>query len=184
VTGGASELSDGAVVRAGLDGRADLYGVLVDRYQDSLYRYAERMTGRPDEASDIVQASFVKAYENLDHCRNAERVGAWLFRINVNQCKDYLKDRRRKDVKLDDAARLLAEQDDPEMSAERRQLRDEIARALYRLTEDEREAFVLKHLEGFSYHEMSKMLKVSVPALKMRVHRAREELQILLEDYE
>jgi RNA polymerase sigma-70 factor (ECF subfamily) len=184
VTGGASELSDGAVVRAVLDGRADLYGVLVDRYQDSLYRYAERMTGRPDEASDIVQASFVKAYENLDHCRNAERVGAWLFRINVNQCKDYLKDRRRKDVKLDDAARLLAEQDDPEMSAERRQLRDEIARALYRLTEDEREAFVLKHLEGFSYHEMSKMLKVSVPALKMRVHRAREELQILLEDYE
>jgi RNA polymerase sigma-70 factor (ECF subfamily) len=156
----------------------------VERYQDSLYRYAERMTGRPDEASDIVQASFVKGYENLDHCRNAERVGAWLFRINVNQCKDYLKNRRRRDIHLDDAARLLSEQDDPEMSAERGQLRDEIAKALYRLSQDEREAFVLKHLEGFAYQEMSEMLGVSVPALKMRVHRAREELQTLLEEYE
>ncbi len=184
MTAGPSELSDGAVVRAVLNGKAELYGILVQRYQDSLYRYAERMTGRPDEASDIVQASFVKAYENLDHCRNAERVGAWLFRINANQCKDYLKNRRRKDIKLDDAARILSEDDDPEMSAERRQLREEIARALYRLTEEEREAFIMKHIEGFSYHEMSDMLDVSVPALKMRVHRAREELQTLLEGYE
>lgn len=184
MTAGPSELSDGAVVRAVLNGKAELYGILVQRYQDSLFRYAERMTGRPDEASDIVQASFVKAYENLDHCRNAERVGAWLFRINANQCKDYLKNRRRKDVKLDDAARILSEDDDPEMSAERRQLREEIARALYRLTEEEREAFIMKHIEGFSYHEMSDMLDVSVPALKMRVHRAREELQTLLEGYE
>lgn len=184
MTAGSSELSDGAVVHAVLNGKAELYGILVQRYQDSLYRYAERMTGRPDEASDIVQTSFVKAYENLDHCRDAERVGAWLFRINVNQCKDYLKNRRRKDVELDDAAKLLSEQDDPEMSIERRQLQEEIVRALYRLTADEREAFVLKHIEGFSYHEMSEMLDVSVPALKMRVHRAREELQTLLGDYE
>ena len=53
-----------------------------------------------------------------------------------------------------------------------------------RLTAEEREAFVLKHIEGFSYSEMSNMLDVSVPALKMRVHRARDDLQSLLEDYE
>ncbi len=184
MTAGASELSDGAVVRAVLNGKAELYSILVKRYQDTLYSYAHRMTGQSDEATDIVQASFVKGFENLEHCRDAERVGAWLFRINVNQCKDFLKNPRRKDVQLDDATRLQSDRDDPEASAERGQLRQRIAWALLRLTAEEREAFVLKHIEGFSYSEMSRMLDVSVPALKMRVHRARDDLQSLLEDYE
>ncbi len=63
------------------------------------------------------------------------------------------------------------------------QLRDQITEALNRLSAEEREAFVLKHIEGLSYQEMSEMLDASVPALKMRVHRAREGLQNLLEKY-
>ena len=66
---------------------------------------------------------------------------------------------------------------------ERSELSEEIKRALDRLSPDQREAFILKHVEGWSYEEMSERLEVSVSALKMRVHRAREELQTLLESY-
>ncbi|KPK83052.1 MAG: hypothetical protein AMS25_01435 [Gemmatimonas sp. SM23_52] len=177
------ELSDGAVVRAVRDGRQDAFAVLVNRYQDVLYRHAERMTGRPDEAADIVQISFLKGYENLERCRDPERVGAWLFRITANQCKDYLKSRRRRDLRLESAAAHASERADPEETAERGQMKDRIGAALDRLSADEREAFVLKHIEGLSYEEMSQLLEASVPALKMRVHRARQELQALLEEY-
>ncbi len=177
------ELSDAAVVRDVLNGNEQAYAILVRRYQDMLYRHAARMTGRPDEASDIVQAAFIKGFENLDQCRDAERVGAWLFRINANQCKDYLKSRRRRNLRLEDASPLPSDGGDPEESAERVQLRDRITEALDRLSPEEREAFVLKHIEGYSYQEMSGMLDASVPALKMRVHRAREGLQNLLEKY-
>lgn len=183
MTAGERDLSDGAVVRAVLDGREEAFAILVRRYQDTLYRHAERMTGRPDDAADIVQASFLKGYENLERCRDPERVGAWLFRITANQCKDYLKSRRRRDLRLESAAAHASERDDPEKTAERRQMKDRIAAALDRLSADEREAFVLKHIEGFSYDEMSRLLEISVPALKMRVHRARQELQTLLEEY-
>lgn len=176
--------SDVAVVRAVLNGEEEAYGVLVRRYQDVLYRHAERMTGHPDEATDIVQLSFLKGFQNLERCRNKEKVGAWLFRINANQCKDYLKNRRRRNLSLDDAGPLPADEGDPEAAAERDQIRSRIHEALDQLTPDEREAFVLKHLEGYSYQEMASMLDASVPALKMRVHRAREELQVLLEEYQ
>ncbi len=180
---GESELSDGAVVRAVLNGRPSAYSILVQRYQDQLYRHAARMVGRPDEAADIVQAAFLKGFDNLRRCQNPERVGAWLFSISANQCKDYLKNRRRKDLRLQDAGSLPSDRDDPETTAEQKQLRDRIWSALSHLSTDEREAFVLKHVEGFSYQEMAELLGASVPALKMRVHRAREELQTLLEDY-
>ncbi|UCC71547.1 MAG: sigma-70 family RNA polymerase sigma factor [Gemmatimonadota bacterium] len=178
-----SELSDGALVRAVLDGDTEAFAVLVRRHQDSLYRHAARMIGRPDEATDVVQSALIKGFESLRRCRDPDRVGAWLFRINANQCKDYLKNRRRRELRLDDAAPLASGRSNPEETAERGRLRQRIAAALERLSADEREAFLLKHVEGRSYSEMAELLGASVPALKMRVHRAREELQELLEDY-
>lgn len=157
--------------------------MLVRRYEDVLYRYAERMTGRPDEAADIVQQAFIKGFRNLRRCREPERVGAWLFRIAVNLAKDHLKSRARRNVPLEAVGTVPAERGDPERSAERAEVREEIERSLQRLTPEQREAFVLKHVEGWSYEEMSERLDVSVSALKMRVHRAREELQDLLWRY-
>jgi len=165
-----------------LNGDGDAYTILVLRYQETLYRHAQQMTGRPDAAAEIVQAALVKGYEKLDRCRDASRVGAWLFQITANQCKDYLKDRRRRDVPLQEAGQLSRDVD-PEDDAERGELADRIRAALARLTPDERQAFVLKHVEGFSYEEMAELLGTSVGALKMRVHRARESLQPLLEEY-
>jgi RNA polymerase sigma-70 factor (ECF subfamily) len=173
--------SDGDVVARVLDGDREAFRILVRRHEDMLFGHAVRMTGRGDVAADLVQASLIRAFTSLDRCRNPERFGAWAFRIVSNQCKDYLKNVRRKNVALDDAGPVAAP-DDPDERLERSELRTRLDAALAQLPEDQREAFVMKHEEGRSYEEMAELLNVSTGALKMRVHRARERLVELLED--
>ena len=180
---GSNGPGDGEIVREVLAGDERAYARLVRRYKDVLYRYAERMTGRPDDAADIVQQTFIKGYRNLDRCRDPEKVGGWLFRITVNLCKDHLKSRRRHDVSLDAPEAQVAARQEPTAGAEQAEIREEIFAALQKLSPDQREAFVLKHVEGWPYEDMSERLDVSVSALKMRVHRARDELQELLKRY-
>jgi RNA polymerase sigma-70 factor (ECF subfamily) len=175
------QADDARLVAAALDGSEAAFGELVRRYTDLLYRHAARMTGRVDEAEDVVQAAFVKAWRGLRHCRDPEHFGAWLFRIGANAAKDHLKARRRDGPDPESLPALADGSPDPEEDMRNRNLAEEIERALARLPDEQREAFVLKHLEGRSYPEMSEMLGASVPALKMRVHRARDELQTLLE---
>ena len=176
----ARQRTDAELVKSALDGSEEAYAELVRRYQDLLYRHAERMAGSPDEAEDIVQLAFIKSYRNLATCQNPDHVGAWMFRITANACKDHLKSRRSDGVTIDDVPGLAGETGDPERALARRDLRSRIDSALHRLPADQREAFVMKHVEGLSYQEMEELLGVSVPALKMRVHRARDDLQELL----
>ncbi len=176
-------LSDADAVRAVLSGRTEDFAVLVRRYQDVLYAHAERMVGQADDAADLVQRAFVRGFERLDRCREPERVGGWLFRILANACRDHLKSRRRRDVSVDVLPPLPDPEALPEAEAGRAEVRRRLSAALDRLDPEQREAFVLKHVDGRPYDEMSALLGVSVPALKMRVHRAREELQTILEAY-
>lgn len=176
-----SDPSDGEVVSRVLDGDRDAFRILVRRHQDGLFGHAMRMTGRSDVASDLVQESLVKAYTSLDRCRNPDRFGAWAFRIVSNRCKDYLKNVRRSNVALDDAAPVAGSLD-PDDDLERSELRRRLDEAMDKLPEDQREAFVMKHEEGRSYGEMAELVGMSEGAMKMRVHRARESLREMLEE--
>ena len=180
----AEELSDGEVVREILGGQREMYRVLVRRYQDVLYKHAYRMVGRPDDAADIVQRTLVSRFQKLNRCRDPERVGGWLFRIAANLCKDFLKSPRRADVSLDGASATVIDRSRPDADLERGELKERVRQALERLSLEQREAFVLKHLEGRSYDEMATLLGASKSALKMRVLRARDELQTLLKVYQ
>ncbi len=175
-------VSDAELVSQTLQGSDRAFGELVRRYQDLLYRHAERMTGRQDDAEDVVQSAFIKAHRNLRKCRDPERGGAWLFRIGANACKDFLKSKRAT-VPVDTMTGLASTDGDPEREVELGGVRSDIEQALGSLSVEQREAFLMKHVEGWSYTEMSETLDISVPALKMRVHRAREELQVLLQSY-
>jgi RNA polymerase sigma-70 factor (ECF subfamily) len=175
------QLPDREVVARVAGGERDAFRLLVRRYQDMLFRHALRMTGEHDVAADLVQASFVKAYTNLARCRDPERFGAWLYRILANACKDHLKSKRRKDVSIDDQTHIADLGVSPAADLERAQLRTQLNRAVAALPDSLREAFIMKHVEGRSYEEMAELLETSVPALKMRVHRAREALKEHLE---
>ena len=173
------ENSDQEVISRVLAGDRDAFAILIQRYSDPLYRHALGMTGSPDVAEDILQMSLIKAYQHLAEVRG--RFDAWVFRIVANGCKDWLKNIRR--------THLSYEEDDqpssyatPEEELDRTELRSDLDRALASLPASLREAFIMKHVEGRSYEEMADLLGTTVGALKMRVHRAREALQVLLEE--
>jgi RNA polymerase sigma-70 factor, ECF subfamily len=174
--------SDAQLIERILGGEREAYAILVDRYQEAMYRHAVGMVGDRDAASDLVQDSFVKAYTRLDTCQDPEKYAAWVFRILRNRCKDWLKNRRRRNVSLTEETASAPSGDDPGLTLERSELGRVVDDALGRLPEAQREAFLLKHVEGRSYEEMAEMLDTGVSALKMRVMRAREALQSLLRD--
>jgi len=177
------ERTDEQVVRDVLAGDQDAFRLLVRRYGDTLHGHALRMSGSPDEAADLVQRALVKGYRKLGSCRDPERVGAWLFRILANMCKDHARGRSRKEVPLGKVETVLPSNADPEADLEGSEIRSRIWGALDALTPEQKEAFVLKHIEGRSYEEIAAVMDLSVASLKMRVHRAREALRGLLEEY-
>jgi RNA polymerase sigma-70 factor (ECF subfamily) len=177
------ERTDAQVVRVVLAGDQDAYRLLVRRYGDVLHGHALRMTGNSDEAADLVQRAFVKGYKKLASCREPERVGAWLSRILANFCKDHARSPRRGDVSMTMLAGALRSGSDPSSDAEGAEIRTRVWGALEALTPEQKEAFVLKHVEGRTYEEMAAVMDLSVASLKMRVHRAREALKGLLEEY-
>jgi RNA polymerase sigma-70 factor, ECF subfamily len=174
--------SDTELIQRVLAGDRDSYAWLVRRYQEMLYRHALGMVSDGDAAADLVQDSFIKAFSSLESCHDPERFGAWVFRILRNRCHDYLRDRRRQSVSLDEAVLVTASAENPHSHFDRVTLGQALERALARLPEPQREAFLLKHVEGCSYDEMTEMLGASISALKMRVLRAREALQAQLAD--
>src|SRR5688500_3428858 len=169
---------DAAIIARVLDGSKDAFAILIARYSDPLYRHALGMTGSPDVAEDILQTSCIKAFQHLGEVRG--RFDAWVFRIVANACKDWLKNIRRTHLSYDedDQPSSLTTSDE---EMDRSELRGDLEGALAALAPSLREALVMKHVEGRSYEEMAVLLETTVGALKMRVHRAREALQALLE---
>ena len=175
------ELSDGIVVRRVLDGDTELYRVLVERYRRQFGRYVMGLVGDHDAAADAMQEAFIRAYDSLDSCRDPDRFGAWFFRILTNQCHNMTARRRNT---TDIAAVDPPARDRTDRPLELAELNARIAAALEELTPEQREAFVMKHLDGRSYEEMSRLSGVGVDALKMRVHRARDMLRAILGESE
>lgn len=172
--------SDADLIQRIVRGDRDAYALLVRRYQEPLFRHAYGMVRDADTAADLVQDSFVKAYGSLHTCQDPSRFGAWVFQILRNRCRDHLKAPRRRTVPIEDQDLLPSASADPLRLLEQSETGREIEDALAALPEDQREAFLLKHVEELSYEEMSKRLGAGVSALKMRVMRAREALQAAL----
>jgi RNA polymerase sigma-70 factor (ECF subfamily) len=176
---GRDEATDGAVVRAVLAGDTERYAELVTRYRDHYARYAARMLGSADAAEDAVQDAFVRAYDQLAQCREPDKFVGWFFLILRNRC--FAERRKSRDVVPLEAAGAVAAADRPDgmETAERRRA---LQLALLELTPEQREVFVLKHVEGLSYGEIAERLGTSVPSLKMRMHRAYDRLREQLRD--
>ena len=178
-TRSAEDVSDGAVVLAVLAGAVERYELLVGRYQERLYRYALGMVLDRDAAAELVQDTLVNSYRKLRDCRDPERFAAWTFRTLRNRCLDHLKDPRRRHEPIQaHANHLLADEADNADAALRAiTLYRPLRSALEGLSPLLREPFLLRHVDGMSYEDMSEVLSASVRALKMRVMRARELLR-------
>ena len=174
-------MTDASLVRAVLEGNVAAFTTLVDRHSRICLRYAHRMLGNREDAEDVTQETFVRAYGALARYDERTAFQTWLMTILINRCRTALQSRRRRDARVvaDDGLLALAAVE-PETDA--RSTRQAIERAVARLEGAQREAFLLKHVEQLSYEEMSTMTGVGVSALKMRVQRACEHLQAWLEE--
>lgn len=172
-------MTDAAVVRRVLDGDVEAYAILVDRYYDRLARFAVHMLGSREDAEEALQDAFLRAFRALDRYEERERFGAWLCRILVNQCRTTLARRRHAELPLPAWGEGKLEPGEPHPE-EREALREEIDRALARLPAEQREAFLLRHVEELGYEEMAALTGAGVSALKMRVKRAADALRALL----
>jgi RNA polymerase sigma-70 factor (ECF subfamily) len=139
------------------------------------------MLGNREDAQEALQDAFVRAYRALGRCDDPERFGSWLFSILVNRCRTTgaRSTRRARTFISDDVAARSAAEAHP---AEQAAWREEIERALDQLDAEQREAFLLKHVEGLSYEEMAEITGAGVSALKMRVKRACDRLRGLLQE--
>lgn len=172
--------SDRETVSRVLAGNNDAFALLVRRHQNTLYTYG-RSTGLDhDTALDLVQESFIKAFERLRQCRDPERFLSWLFRIFRNAVLDWARNVRRTETPLDHVESVAGDGDVAESVA----LRDGLGSALDALSPILREAFLLRHQVGHSYEEIADITGVSLSAAKMRVARARDLLHdALVPDY-
>jgi RNA polymerase sigma-70 factor (ECF subfamily) len=183
--GMAALMSDAELVGRVLAGDHDSYQFLVQRHQEAMFRVAYSLVLDDDVAADIVQDALVRAYVSLARCRDRSRFRVWLLATLRNRGLDYLKEKRRGDLSLDaEGVTRRAEALGAQTAAEdeRHALRTALETALARLSEPLREAFVLRHVEQLSVEETASVLGTSISAVKMRVHRAREQLQGWLAD--
>src|SRR5262245_5498594 len=173
--------TDGDIVRSVLAGDRERYAVLVERYRDRYARYAARMLGSADAAEDAVQDAFLRAYDQLAQCQDPNKFLGWFFLILRNRC--FAEQRKyRSQVSLD-AAVAVPTSDRSDVGTETAERRRALQKALMELTAEQREVFVLKHVEGLSYIEIAERLNTSVPSLKMRMHRAYDRLREQLRDH-
>jgi RNA polymerase sigma-70 factor (ECF subfamily) len=174
------EATDAAVVRRVLAGDVEAFALLVERHHERSLRLATRLLGSTQDAEEAVQDTFVRAFRALGRYEEREQFGSWLTRILVNRCRTSAARaaRRGKTFVHDEVAANAAA---ARGSADAGVWRSEIERALAALPAEQREAFVLKHIEELDYDAMSKITGAGVSALKMRVKRACERLRLLLD---
>ena len=169
---------DASLVRASLQGDPEAFAVLISRHAPSVLSVTTRMLGRAADAEDVAQDTFVSAYKALPRFQFEAKFSTWLYRIAVNKCTDVLRARRPGVVSLDSTDTdegdwPAVDEATPYGELERLELASELDRNIQALPPLYRESFVLKHIEGLSYDEMSGILGVPRDTLQMRVYKAR-----------
>jgi RNA polymerase sigma-70 factor, ECF subfamily len=187
------ELTDIAAVTRARTGDTDAFHVLVERHSRSLFRLAFRMTGNQQDAEDVVQESFLRAFKQLAKFDERASFGTWLYRIAANCSLDLVRSRKRRSEHLapavdssgaeveDVVASLPADVPTPERMAMSSEVRERVSEAMRELSPTERTAFVLRHFEGMCMEEVSQVLQCQPGAAKHSVFRAVQKLRRALE---
>jgi RNA polymerase sigma-70 factor (ECF subfamily) len=168
-----------------LFGDEDAFAALVRTHQDQLYRVALRMTGNPADAQDVVQETFLQAWEHLPAFRGEARFSTWVTRILINRCHN-LHRARRPTVPLPEESETepgLPQAPAAETLAVAAHRRDAVRRALLSLPLDQRAPLVLITFGGYTHAETGRILGISEGAAKLRAHRARRVLSTLLQEW-
>ena len=173
--------SDGELVAAAIGGDVDSFAELSRRYRDTYTRFAVRMVGNRDDAEDVLQSAFIRAYRALESCRDPARFGAWLYQIVANECRTFVLRRARRERRMV-RDELVLNEAAADSVVDLNDTFEDVQYALDQLDAEQREAFLMKHVEQLSYEEIAEITGDGISALKMRVKRACARLRELLEE--
>lgn len=182
-----NNLSENEIIRKVLGGDANAFEELVLRHEKTVYNIALRMTGSEDDAADMTQETFIKAYNNLSSFKSDSKFSTWVYRITTNVCLDFLRAKsRRPQVSLtvadadDDSFEQQLEipdpADDPEQQLMKKLSMQSLNDGLRRLPDKQRQILVMRELGGLSYAEIGKALSLEEGTVKSRIFRARKNL--------
>ena len=180
-------MDDREIIERVLAGDNNAFGELVERYQVKVYNLALRLTGNEDDACDMAQEAFLRAWRSLGAFQFESAFSTWLFRLTHNVCIDHLRSRQRKSaVSLtvqDDESSELSQLDlpdpapDPEQALLLAEDRALVAQALAALPADYREILTLRAINDLSYQQIAEILHLQEGTVKSRLSRARAQLR-------
>ena len=181
-------LFENEIIRSVLRGNVNDFEKLVTAYEKNVYNIALKMVGDPDDAADMTQETFIKAYRALSGFRGDSKFSSWLYRIASNVCLDFLRSRsRHPQVSLsavDEDDRATFELPDMRQNPEEQLMKklgmEAVRRGLEQLPEQQRQILVLRELGGLSYAELAQTLGLEEGTVKSRIFRARKRLCALL----
>lgn len=181
---------DRELVHLAQTGDSHAFELLMRRYTPSLTRFLRRFMRDSDDAEDVVQETFIRAYMAINRFRSDSTFSTWIFRIGINAAKDGLALRQRQGPQLsslgdeeDDSKTLMearADLDTPESRMETKEAMALLEAALATLPEEQRMSFELRELEGMTYEEIAWQMHCPVGTVRSRIHRARDSLTAAL----
>ncbi len=178
-------LDDAAAVAEARGGNQEAFKVLVDRHSRTLYRLAYRMTGKAEDAEDVVQETFIRAFRQLSRFEARSNVSTWLYRIAFNCAVDFLRARPRREsaTEADVLERLAPAATGPTMDdlVYAGQIGQRMQLALGDLSEKERAAFLMRHYHGCSIEEIGSTLGMKTNATKHSIFRAVKKMRVAMQ---
>jgi RNA polymerase sigma-70 factor (ECF subfamily) len=180
------EHTDEELVKLAKKGDQDAFGKLMLRYQNKIYRLARRMTETDEDAEDVLQEAFVKAFRSLKGFKGRSKFSTWLYRITVNLALMKLRKRKLDSVSLDTPVSTgegSVQRDiedtasDPLKRLIETESKEILDRVIMELPATHRAVFILRHVEGLSTEDTARILGITVPAVKSRLHRTRLALR-------
>ena len=186
---------DAALVERALNEDLAAFEQLVTRYQDKITGFAARMLSDRDEAEDVAQEVFIKAYRHLESFRGASSFSTWLYRITTNLCIDRVRAKKRRpqsaysldepiDREEDSGKREIADLTfEPSGQIERDELRLQVRQTMAEMPEKQRSVLVMCDLQGMAYEEIAQVLGCPIGTVKSRLFHARADLARRLKPY-
>lgn len=186
------EIDENKLIKRAAKGDADAFEQLVLTYQTPIYNLCLRMTGNPEDAADLSQEAFIKAWKNLGGFQFESAFSTWLYRLASNTCLDHLRSvKRRPQVSMtvedDDGETQMMDFPDsapsPEEAAITKEENELLSRAMRALDEQQRQILILRAINDLSYAEIAEILHIKEGTVKSRLARSRDALRkILLEN--
>ena len=181
--------TDEELVASATAGDLDSFNQLVSRWERPIYALAYRTLGRDEDARDVVQEAFMRAYRGLRGFKGEAKFSSWLYRITLNLCRDWMRrERRAPIVSVPEGVDPLELADDRASPAEsvedlvaRREMSAAVARAMQELPEEQRQAIMLKEYHGLTFQEIADQLNCPLSTVKTRLYQGLSVLRRRLE---